>query len=130
HVSLLSAAATALILLFLSLSVFHSRLSTNSSSSTLLLRLDLPSVLPRRAPSDGSPVVVSDDSDNVAIDESAAVDDRIDELDVLEEEDDVGRSLEEDNADQQDPDEPELTRIPTSGLFLDRGRPAAQGVLR
>ncbi|XP_008805990.2 uncharacterized protein At4g19900 [Phoenix dactylifera] len=127
-------AASAALLILLSLFVLHSRLS----SSPFPLGLGLRSVLPRGPDhsfsSDRAPLF--DDADNDAFD--GAADDRIDELDVLEEEDDqqrrrsageedeilraVGAGLDDDG----DSDEPELPRTPRSGLFWDH----ALGVAR
>nr|XP_018678103.1 PREDICTED: uncharacterized protein At4g19900 isoform X1 [Musa acuminata subsp. malaccensis] len=122
-------AAAAALLLLVSLSVLHSRLS--SAPSSFPLRLGLPSVLPRRAPSDRDPAALFDDADDNALNETAAEDDRIDELDVLEEEEEMdrGRSAQEEeegDADEQDPDEPAVTRTLSSGLFWDH----ALGVAR
>ncbi|KAG6505791.1 uncharacterized protein At4g19900-like [Zingiber officinale] len=105
----LCAAAAALILLFLSLSVLYSRLSSSpSSSSGFSLRLGLPT---GQTHSERDPSALFEDANLDDIDENTATDDdRIDELDVVEEE--AGDSMP-----QQDPG---------SGLFWDH----ALGVAR
>ncbi|WOL18119.1 hypothetical protein Cni_G26912 [Canna indica] len=125
------------LLLIVSLSALHYRLSssssstTSSSSSSFPLRLGFPTVLPRRVPSDSDPTTsIFDDVDEEALNDTAAEDDRIDELDVLDEEEDRGSGSpeeeEEEDAEDQDSDMQTLPQTPSSGLFWDH----ALGVAR
>ncbi|XP_042445884.1 uncharacterized protein At4g19900-like [Zingiber officinale] len=119
----LCAAASALILILFSLSVLHSRLS---SSPSFPLRLGLPSVLPRRTHVDPVPdhdTALFEDDDIDPLNETDPGEDRIDELDVVEEEVERGGSaqVEEEDSDEQDTDETSVQDIPRSGLFWDHG---------
>ncbi|WOL13031.1 hypothetical protein Cni_G21800 [Canna indica] len=113
-------AAAATLLLFLTLlSVLHFRLS--SSSSKFSLRLGLPTVLPRGAPSEpGSPALFKDADSDALVQTVATEDERIDELDVVEEDVNGDRKLEEEGSNNhKDADEGDLPRTLSSGLFWD-----------
>lgn len=127
-------AASAALLILLSLFVLHSRLSSSPFPLGLGLRSVLPGGPDHSSSSDRAPLF--DDADNDAFD--GAADDRIDELDVLDEDDDQQRRLsagKEDEIlravgagldDDGDSDEADLPRSPRSGLFWDH----ALGVAR